>query len=54
LTRIVYKFLSVSNICLAWSELNLFQSPAKLTSEFVYLRLIDDRSIDEKTLTWYK
>ncbi len=44
----VYKLLSDNNICLAWSQLDTIQTPAELTSDFVYLRFIGDRSIDEK------
>ena len=44
----VYKLLSDNNICLAWSQLDTIQTPAELTSDFLYLRFIGDRSIDEK------
>ncbi|MDQ3836192.1 MAG: DUF72 domain-containing protein [Thermoproteota archaeon] len=44
----VYKLLSDNNICLAWSQLGSIQTPAELTSDFLYLRFIGDRSIDEK------
>jgi uncharacterized protein YecE (DUF72 family) len=44
----VYKLLSDNNICLAWSLLDVIQTPAELTSDFLYLRFIGDRSIDEK------
>jgi uncharacterized protein YecE (DUF72 family) len=44
----VYKLLSDNNICLAWSQLDIIQTPAELTSDFVYLRFIGDRSIDVK------
>jgi uncharacterized protein YecE (DUF72 family) len=44
----VYNLLSENNICLAWSQLDTIQTPAKLTSDFVYLRFIGDRSIDER------
>jgi uncharacterized protein YecE (DUF72 family) len=46
--RSVYKLLYDNNICLAWSQLDTIQTPAELTSDFVYLRFIGDRSIDEK------
>jgi uncharacterized protein YecE (DUF72 family) len=46
--RSVYKLLSDNNICLAWSQLDTIQTPPELTSDFVYLRFIGDRSIDEK------
>jgi uncharacterized protein YecE (DUF72 family) len=44
----IYKLLSDNNICLAWSQLDTIQTPPELTSDFVYLRFIGDRSIDEK------
>lgn len=43
-----YKLLSDNNICLAWSQLDTIQSPPELTTDFIYLRFIGDRSIDEK------
>jgi len=43
-----YKLLSKNNICLAWSQLDTIQTPPELTSDFMYLRFIGDRSIDEK------
>src|ERR687887_925263 len=46
--RSVYKLLSYNNICLAWSQLDTIQTPPELTSDFLYLRFIGDRSIDEK------
>jgi uncharacterized protein YecE (DUF72 family) len=44
----LYKLLSDNNICLAWSQLDIIQTPAELTSDFLYLRFIGDRSIDVK------
>ena len=44
----VYNLLSDNNICLAWSQLDTIQTPPELTSDFIYLRFIGDRSIDEK------
>jgi uncharacterized protein YecE (DUF72 family) len=44
----VYRLLSDNNICLAWSQLDTIQTPPELTSDFLYLRFIGDRSIDEK------
>jgi uncharacterized protein YecE (DUF72 family) len=43
-----YKLLSDNNICLAWSQLDTIQTRSELTSDFMYLRFIGDRSIDEK------
>jgi uncharacterized protein YecE (DUF72 family) len=44
----VYNLLSDNNICLAWSQLDTIQTPPELTSDFLYLRFIGDRGIDEK------
>ena len=33
---------------MAWSQLDTIQTPPELTSDFLYLRFIGDRSIDEK------
>jgi uncharacterized protein YecE (DUF72 family) len=43
-----YKLLSDNRFCLAWSQLDRIQTPRELTSDFIYLRFIGDRSIDEK------
>lgn len=43
-----FKLLSDNNICLAWSQLDTIQTSPKLTTDFIYLRFIGDRSIDEK------
>ena len=44
----VYKLLSDNSICLAWSQLDTIQTPPELTSDFIYLRFIGDRTINEK------
>jgi uncharacterized protein YecE (DUF72 family) len=44
----VYKLLSDNNICLAWSQLDTIRTPPELTSDFLYLRFVGDRSVDEK------
>jgi uncharacterized protein YecE (DUF72 family) len=43
-----YKLLSDSNICLTWSQLDTIQTPPELTTDFIYLRFIGDRSIREE------
>ena len=43
-----FDLLSDNNICMAWSALDGLKVPPVLTSDFVYLRLIGDRSIDER------
>jgi uncharacterized protein YecE (DUF72 family) len=44
----VYSVLRENQICLAWSQLADMQTPPVITTDFVYLRFIGDRSIDEK------
>ncbi|HEY7733339.1 MAG TPA: DUF72 domain-containing protein [Nitrososphaera sp.] len=41
----VYSFLRKNDICLAWSELEDMQTPTVVTTDFIYLRLMGDRSI---------
>jgi uncharacterized protein YecE (DUF72 family) len=42
-----YKFLTEKNLCLVWNEVQGVENPAVITTDFVYLRLIGDRSIPE-------
>ena len=44
----VYSFLRKNDICLAWSELEDIQTPTVVTTDFIYLRLMGDRSIPEE------
>jgi uncharacterized protein YecE (DUF72 family) len=44
----IYSLLTKNNICMAWNQLDIIQTPPELTTDFFYLRLIGDRSIDEK------
>ncbi len=44
----VYDFLKQSQICLVWSQLAKIKTPPEVTTNFIYLRFIGDRSIDEK------
>ena len=46
-TEKAYKFLSERNLCLVWNEVQGVLNPAEATTDFVYLRLIGDRSIPE-------
>ena len=48
--RSVYKLHSENDICLAWSQLDTIQTSPELTSDFIYLRFIGDRSIDERRI----
>jgi uncharacterized protein YecE (DUF72 family) len=45
---LAYNFFSNNNISLVWYQLDKIQSPPIVTSDFVYLRLIGDRSIKEE------
>ncbi len=40
-------FLEENNLCQVWNEVEGVNNPARITSDFVYLRLIGDRSIPE-------
>lgn len=44
---LAYSFFSNNNICMTWNQLDKIQSPPVVTTDFVYLRLIGDRSIKE-------
>ncbi len=43
-----YSFLKDNDICLAWSQLKDIQTPIVVTTDFIYLRLMGDRSIPEE------
>lgn len=43
-----YNMLKDNKICLVWNQLDVIQAPPVLTADFVYVRFIGDRSIDEK------
>jgi uncharacterized protein YecE (DUF72 family) len=43
----VYDFLKAEDICLVWNQLDDIKAPPVLTTDFIYLRLIGDRSIQE-------
>ena len=45
---LAYNFFVNNDICMVWSELAELQTPSILTTDFLYLRLIGDRSIEEK------
>ena len=42
-----YQFLRDKNLCLVWNEVEGVKNPAPVTTDFVYLRLIGDRSIPD-------
>ena len=43
----VFEYLQEKNVCLVWNEVEGVENPAPVTTDFVYLRLIGDRSIHE-------
>ena len=43
-----YNYLKEKNYCLVWSQQDTIITPPVVTTDFVYLRLIGDRSIDER------
>ena len=44
---LAYNFFANNDICMVWSQLGDLQTPPILTTDFLYLRLIGDRSIQE-------
>ena len=45
---LAYNFFANNNMCLVWSQLADIRTPPIVTSDFVYGRLIGDRSIHER------
>ena len=45
---LAYNFFANNNICMVWSQLAELRTPPIVTTDFLYVRLIGDRSIDEK------
>jgi uncharacterized protein YecE (DUF72 family) len=45
---LAYNFFADNGICLVWSQLAEIKTPTVVTTDFLYLRLIGDRSIQEK------
>ena len=46
--KAVYDTFNKLDVCLVWNQLDTVKAPPILTSDFVYIRFIGDRSIDEK------
>jgi uncharacterized protein YecE (DUF72 family) len=46
--ELFYNYLKENNYCLVWSQQEDLVTPPILTTDFLYLRLIGDRSIDER------
>jgi uncharacterized protein YecE (DUF72 family) len=45
---LAYNFFADHDMCLVWSQLADIRTPPIVTSDFVYVRLIGDRSFQEK------
>jgi len=46
--ELFYNYIKEKNFCLVWSQQDIVITPPVVTTDFVYLRLIGDRSINEK------
>jgi uncharacterized protein YecE (DUF72 family) len=46
--ELFYNYLKEKNYCLVWSQQDKLITPPVVTTDFLYLRLIGDRSIDER------
>lgn len=42
-----FDYLTEKNHCLVWNEIHGVNNPAKITSDYIYVRLIGDRTISE-------
>ena len=51
---LAYSFFASNDICMVWSVLERLQTPPIVTTDFLYLRFIGDRRIQEKDLGEYK
>src|ERR687884_479651 len=45
---LAYNFFADNDICMVWSQLAELRTPPIATTDFLYVRFIGDRSIDEK------
>jgi uncharacterized protein YecE (DUF72 family) len=45
---LAYNFFANNNICMVWSQLAGIRTPPIVTTDFLYIRFIGDRSIEEK------
>jgi uncharacterized protein YecE (DUF72 family) len=45
---LAYNFFANNDICMVWSQLARMSTPPIVTSDFLYIRFIGDRSINEK------
>ena len=44
---LAYNFFANNNLCMVWSQLAGIRTPPIVTTDFLYVRFIGDRSIDE-------
>ena len=44
---LAYNFFADNDLCLVWSQLAEIRTPPIVTTDFLYVRFIGDRSIDE-------
>lgn len=47
---LAYNFFANNDICMVWSQLAEMQTPPIVTTDFLYLRFIGDRSIQERSI----
>ena len=47
---LAYNFFANNDICMVWSQLARMSTPPIVTSDFLYVRFIGDRSINEKDI----
>jgi uncharacterized protein YecE (DUF72 family) len=47
---LAYNFFANNKICIVWSQLAGIRTPPIVTTDFLYVRFIGDRTIDEKEL----
>jgi len=45
---LAYNFFTNNNLCMVWSQLAGIRTPPIVTTDFLYVRFIGDKSIDEK------
>ena len=45
---LAYSFFANNNMCMVWSQLAEIRTPPIVTTDFLYIRFIGDRSIQEK------
>ena len=45
---LAYNFFANNDICMVWSQRARLSTPPVVTTDFLYIRFIGDRSIDEK------